>query len=810
MQTVLQDLLYTLRQSRKSPGFTLLAISVLALGIGANTAVFSVVNAVLLKPLEFRDADRIVTLASFWEKTGYHGPVSGPDFHDWHDQSTDFAAMAYYEGEEIAVTSGKSAEYTQVVRITPEFFSVFQVTPVAGRLFSDDELKPHSSGAAIISYAYWSSHFGGSPNALSQQVRLMDHTLTIVGVLPPGMRFPGKTDIWIPANTISEENTYRSGHNFEVVGRLRPGVTVEQAQAQMSGIGARLQKQYPDSNEGKSVVVMPMRDDMVRDVRLTLYLLLGAVATVLLIACANMANVLLAKASARTREMAIRAAVGASRGRIVRQLITESVVLSLVAGIAALFLANWASHALVALAPAGVPRISETAINGQVLTFTLVISLAASILFGLAPALQLSRMDLYDALKPGAGRGIGGSRSSSMRSALVVAQVALSVVLLAGAGLLIKSFVALHNVDLGFQPQNLLIMESNVPAPSNFPPTSEELKSLQHATGVYKQMLAQIAALPGVSSVGGVRVPPGTVLSTGGYWIDHLPEQPNVSAPQAVLSVMTPGAFATLHIPLLRGRDFNDGDTYDAPFTALINQSLAREAFGTQDPLGHEIFCGLDSLKGMRIVGVVANIRQRGPGHDPSPEIYMPYEQHPLASTGMNLLVRSSAPPSTLENVLQARMQALSSDTPVRFTTLESELSENIATPRFQTLLIGVFAGLALCLAMVGVYGVMSYTVSQSTNEIGVRMALGASRGNVLRLVLAQAIKLSGIGLIVGLLGAVALTRLMTSMLFMVKPTDPPTLLAVAGLLMLVALAASYIPARRATKVDPMIAMRYE
>jgi putative ABC transport system permease protein len=810
MQTVLQDLLYTLRQLRKSPGFTLLAVSVLALGIGANTAVFSVVNAVLLRPLQYRDADRIVTLASWWQKSGRHGQVSAPDFHDWHDQSTAFAAMAYFSGNEIPVTTGRYAEYAQSAEVTPEFFSVFQVAPASGRLFSEEETKPHSGGAAVISYSYWQSHFAGSPDVISKQLRMMDHTVTIVGVMPPLMRFPGRTDIWIPANTISRENESRSGHNYRVVGRLRPGVTVQQAQTEMSAIGARLEKQYPDSNEGKSVAVTPMRDDMVRGVRLTLYLLLGAVATVLLIACANMANVLLAKASARAREMAIRAAVGARRSRIIRQLITESLVLSLVAGVAALVVADWAAHALVALAPAGVPRIGETAVDGQVLAFTLLVSLVTSLLFGLAPAVQLSRVELYDALKPGAGRGIGGAGSRTMRSILVVAQVSLSVVLLAGAGLLIRSFVALHNVQLGFRPENLLIMDSNVPASGNYPPSPEELKSLEHATRVYKDLLSQVRALPGVISAGGVRVPPGDVRSTGGYWIDHLPQQLNVSAPQAVLSVVTPGAFATLGMPVLRGRDFHDGDTYDAPFTAVINQSLARDAFAGQDPIGREIFCGLDSLKGMRIVGVVGDIRQHGPGQEPSPEIYMPYEQHPLVSTGMNLLVRTAAPPGTLEDVLQGTMRTLAPDAPVRFSTMELELSENVAAPRFRTFLVGIFAGLAFCLAMVGVYGVVSYTVSQSTNEIGVRMALGASRGNVLRLVLAQALTLSGTGLIVGLLAALGLTRSMSSMLFMVKPTDPATLFAVALLLMVVAVAAGYIPARRATKVDPMIAMRYE
>ena len=810
MQTILQDLIYTFRQLRKGPGFSLLAITVLALGIGANAAVFSVVNAVLLKPLAYRDAGRIVTLSSLREKTGRHGQVSAPDFYDWHDQSTDFAAMAYYANEEVAVSGGGSPEYVGAAAVTPEFFSVFQVTPLAGRLFNLDEVKPHSNGAAVVSYTYAQSHFGGGPAALSQQVKMMDHSVNIVGVLPPGMRFPDKTDVWIPANTISEETIDRSAHNYKVVGRLRPGVSLAQAQTQVTAIGSRLEKQYPNSNTDKSVAVTPMLTEMVTEVRMTLYLLLGAVGAILLIACANMANVLLARASARTREMAVRAAVGASRGRIVRQLITESVVLSAASGVAALILANWAARTLVALAPGDVPRIGETAIDGPVMIFTMAISLAASMFFGLAPAFQLSRLDLYEALKPGSSRALAGGHASGMRSALVVAQVALSVVLVAGAGLLIKSFSALQNVDMGFRPENLLIMGTDIPVAFHFPPEGEDLKNLQRANRVYTDLMTQVASIPGVKAVGAARDTLSGVRSTGVYWIDNLPAELKLGGPEAVMTVVTPGAFAAMGIPVLRGRDFHGGDAYDAPFTAVINQALARKAFPGQDPLGHQIFCGFDSMKGMRIVGVVGDIRQKGPAQDPAPEIYMPYEQHPIGSTTLNVIVRSSMAPDALQRTLQQKMRALSPETPVRFTTMEAELAENIAAPRFRTLLLAIFAGLALALAMVGVYGVMSYMVSQSTNEIGVRMALGASRGNVLRLVLSQSLALSAVGLIVGLAGALVLGRLMNSVLFMVKPTDPTTLGVVSVLLLLVALAASYIPARRATRVDPLIAMRYE
>ena len=797
------DLKFALRSLLKNPGFTLLAVLVMALGIGANTAVFSVVNAVLLKPLAYHEPDRIVTLSSLWLKKGAHGQVSAPDFHDWHDQSSAFAAMAYYANDETAVTVGSSAEYGSVATVTRDFFRVFGVEPIAGRMFTAEEQKPGSAPAVVISHSYWQSHFGGNARALGQTVRMLDKTFSVVGVLPAGFHFPDKTDIWFPASTFSETEE-RSAHNYLVVGRLKPDVTLEQAQAQMTSIGTRLEQQYPASNKGKNVAVTRMRDDMVSNVQLTLYLLLGAVALVLLIACANVANLLLAKATTRTREIAIRAAVGASRGRIVRQLITESLLLALVAGVAGLILAVWGSAALVALAPSNVPRLAETSIDGWVLVFTLGVSVIASLLFGLAPALQASRVDLNDALKQGGARAVVGGGAGRMRGALVVAEIALSVILLAGAGLLIKSFVALQNVALGYHPEHVLVMESSVPA--------GDLASSQRATRFYKDLLRDIAALPGVSSTGAVRTTPGHVMSNGGYWLDHLPgrEQMGATTPQAVFSVVSPGAFATLGIPLRTGRDFNPADTYEAPFTAIVNQALVRQSFPDKDPIGRVIFCGLDSMNGMKIVGVVGDVRQSGPSREPSPEIYMPYEQHPQPSTALNILVRTTNEPGALQETLRRKARERSPEVPVKFTSMDASLAENIAAPRFRTLLLAIFAGLAVCLAMAGVYGVMAYLVSQRSNEIGLRMALGASPGDVSRLVLREGMLLAGLGLVLGLAGAVAATRLLTSMLFEVKPGDPATYAAVAALLGIVALAASYIPARRAARVDPLVALRQE
>jgi putative ABC transport system permease protein len=543
---------------------------------------------------------------------------------------------------------------------------------------------------------------------------------------------------------------------------------------------------------------------MVGDVRLTLYLLLGAVGLVLVIACANMANLLLAKATSRTREMAIRAAVGASRGRIVRQLITESLVLAAAAGLTGLLLAIWGANVLVAVAPKNIPRLAETSIDGWVLAFTFAVSLVASLLFGMAPAIHASKVDLNDALKLGAARAVVGGGAGRIRSALVVAEIALSVVLLAGAGLLIKSFSALNSVTLGFRPENVLMMGATVPA--------SDREAARRGTRFYRDLLASVATMPGVSAVGAEHSPPGRIASNGGYWIDRLPDRSamGLSAPQAVFSVVAPGTFATLGIPLKVGRDFNNGDTYEAPFTVIINEALAKKSFPGQDPIGHVLFCGLDSPNPMKIVGVVGDIRQDGPSRKPSPEMFMPYEQHPFHGTSMSVMVRTASEPTAFAEILRRKAREISPDVPVKFTTLEVSLWENVAAPRFRTLLFGIFAALAVGLAMAGVYGVMAYVVGQRANEIGLRMALGASQSSVIWMVLRQGLTLAGVGLAIGLAGAAGATRLLTQMLFEVKPGDPLTYGAVIALLAIVAMAASYIPARRATKVDPLTALRQD
>jgi predicted permease len=699
---------------------------------------------------------------------------------------------------------GSVADYANVARVSAEFFRVFEVGPLAGRSFTSEETKAGSGGAALLSHAYWQSRFSGRSDALGQTIHVFGKTLTVVGILPPGFQFPDKTEIWVPTNTIVPDAEGRAGLNRQVVGLLKEGVSLEQAQSEMGLIAARLEQRYPKSNEGRTVAVVQLRDDLVRNVRMTLYLLQGTVGLVLLIACANVATLLLAKATARTREIAIRASIGASRGRIVRQLITESLLLAMLGGGAGVMLAFSGSAALVALAPADIPRLAQTGIDGRVLGFTFVVSVFASLIFGLVPAIYASRVDLNEALKQGAPRAGASGRVSQIRRSLVVAEIAFSVFLLTGAGLLIRSFIALSNVALGFRPENVLVADTSVQAASN-------LESQRRATLVYKRLLAEIRSMPGVSAAGAMLVTPGRRGPSGTFWGDFLPGDTERKAPSAGFSIITPGTFAALGIPQQHGRDFDDRDTYDATFTVIINEALARLAFPGQAPLGRAIFCGLDDAKRpLKIVGVVGDFRQYGPASEPVPEIYLPYEQHPNNATALKLLIRTATDQRTLYGTLRQRLRERAPDIPVKFTTMEALLSENLAAPRFRTLLLAIFAGLAVSLAMAGVYGVLAYLVAQRAKELGLRMALGANQGDVLRLVVRQGVELAAIGLTIGLAGSFLASWVLEGVLYDVKPTDPMTYAAVAGFLGLSTLAASYVPARRATKIDPMTVLKSE
>ncbi|HEV8345791.1 MAG TPA: ABC transporter permease [Vicinamibacterales bacterium] len=804
MDTVAHDVRYALRSLARQPWFSALAILTLSLGIGANAAIFSVVNAVLLRPLAYPDADRIVAITTDWRKTGIRGQASGPDFHDWHDTSTSFNAMAYYVGGETSVSVARTADYANAVRVTPEFFNVFGVAPEAGRLPEPAEQTAGGPMTAVVGHDFALRRFGQPAAAVGATVTVAEFPLTVIGVMPPGFGFPGRTDVWGPS-WLFAETTSRSAHNYLVVAKLKPGTSVEQAQAQMTGIAARLEREYPKSNEGKGAAVVPLQERLVGSTKDTLYLLLGAVALVLLIACANVSNLLLTRATTRTGELGVRAALGASRVRLIRQLITESLVLALVSSIGGVLLASWGVRALVALAPAGLPRLAEVRIDAEVLTFALAASAVASLLFGVTPAMQASRVDLNTSLRQG-GRGalaIGGAR---LRSALVVIEIALAVALVVGAGLLIRSFLALGGVDLGYSSDRVLVAETAVPA--------KDLDSAKRATAFYASVRAQLAALPGVQSVAGVRGLPSTPSrSSGGYWVEGGPgpETLGILSPQALFTVATPDYFKTMSIPLRRGRDFSEGDRFDAPFVVIVNEAFVRQSFPGRDPIGHRIACGLDSPNFMTIVGVVGDVRTIDPSRAPQPELYMPFEQHPRYATALTLVARTAAAdPSIVAPSLGEVIRRANADVPVRTNTMTSTLSTSVATPRFRTLLVGAFAALALCLAMAGVYGVMAYTVERRTAEIGVRLALGAASRDILTLVLKQGLLLASAGIVCGCALALAVTRLLAGMLFGVTAVDPLVFAAAPLLLLTSAIAACAAPALRASRVDPMIALRAE
>ena len=633
---------------------------------------------------------------------------------------------------------------------------------------------------------------------LERTIRIGNNPWAIVGVMPPGFQFPGETDLWTPQ---TPRTASRTSHNLFAVARLKPNVSVDVAQTELNTIAARLAQQYPESNKARGVVAMRLQDELVGDVRFTLYLLWGVVGVVLLIACANTATLLLGRATARTREIAVRTALGASRRRIAQQLITEGLLLALIAGASGVLLAYWGAQVLVALSPADVVRLTDTGIDGGVLAFTLVVSIATSLLFGLVPALHGSKIDLTEAFKQGGTRSVMGGRMVRTRGILVVSEIALAVVLLTGAGLLIKSLVALHNVELGFQPENVLVAKAT------------GVLSRPENNAYFSSVLSRIAELPGVIAVGATSTPPGDLSNagSGGYFVDRMPEvRDRTKEPTTFLTIVTPGTFRALGVPLKSGRDFNESDTADAPLVAIVNEALVRESFRGENPIGRTIFCNFDRKEGMTIVGVVGDVRQRNPAITPSSECYMPYTQHSYNGSTLNILIRTAGDPTALAGAVRRAAAEISRDVPLAFTTMEATTAKRVEAPRFRALLFGIFAGLSICLAMAGVYGVMAYAVEQRSKEIGLRMALGASQESVLRLILGQGLVLAAAGLAVGLAAAVAATRLLATVLFEVQPVDVQVYLAVVVLLGVVTLMAGYIPARRAAVMDPVEVLKAE
>jgi putative ABC transport system permease protein len=805
MERFLQDTRYAIRSLLRQPGFAATAILTLALGIGATTGIFSAIDGIVLRPLPYPRADRIVAVGNYWTKTGLRSVlVSAPDFHDWESQNHSFSAIAYYIGGEISVTVNGTADYAAVYRTTPAFFDVLGARAQIGRLLTAEEQKPGGPSAVVITDGFWRRQFNGDPAAIGRTVKFNDTVFTISGVLDRGIRFPVRADIYMPSWRWPE-TTERGSHNYSVIARLRDGVSLEQAREDMTAIATRLAAEYPNSNATKLTFVIPLQDQIVGTTKQTLYLLFGAVGLVLLIACANVANLLLARSTAREREMVVRAAVGASRARLVRQLLTESAVLGIAAGAIGAWCARLAMLGLVRIAPANLPRLDEVHVDGVALAFAVAMALIASFLFGLAPAVQVSRVQLVDGLRQGGKGSSIGARGGFARSVFVVAEIALAVVLVAGAGLLARSLAALMSVDLGFVPDRMLILQTNVPVSS--------ARDAGRATEFYRSLLTEIRGVPGVSSIAAVRGLPTSPRSNGGYWLEGGPgpDQTGVRAKQAIFTVVTPDYFRTMQIPIKVGRDFTERDRSDAPFVAIVNEALAKQAFPGVNPIGKRIECGLDSPNFMAIVGVVGDVRTNGPALSPGPEIYMPFEQHPNVSTSLTIVARTAAPdPLALTDTLRRKISARNPDVPVKATTMTSTLESASATTRFQTFLLLTFAAVALMLAMAGVYGVMAYTVNQRIPELGVRIALGATPETILGLVMGQGARLSALGLSIGVALALVSGRALNGVLFGVTPHDPAILAAVSVVVAIATLAACYIPGRRALRVDPVVAMRAE
>jgi putative ABC transport system permease protein len=804
MESLLKDIRYGIRNLLKHPGFTAIAVITLALGIGANTAIFSVVNAVLLRPLPFDDPERLVWV---WDTAPQLAtiPTSLPDFLGWKQQNRSFEHLAAYQSGSMFIDAGDGTTDTPVGLVTPELFSVFHVSPILGRTFTDEETLPGRFRVAVLSHSMWQNRFGSDPNVFNRTLQLNGATYQIIGVMPAGFSYPDRAELWRPL-PIDPAKLDPGPHYLNVVGRLKPGVPLAQAQADMSTIAARLSEQYKEKNAGHGVKLERLTNVVVGDIGLALYVLLGAVGFVLLIACANLANLMLARVGARQKEIALRTALGASRLRIVRQLLIESIMLAIVGGLVGLLLAFWTVSWLVSLGADTIPRVHEISVDPRVAGFTLLVSVITGVLFGLAPAIQVSRPDLTDALKE-SGRTTAGHRRNRLRSVLVVSEVALSLILLVGAGLMIRSFAKLNQVDPGFKLAQVMTLGVAI-LRAKYPED-------QHVAQVYSQILERAANTPGVLSAGAISDLPLMGSNTSdSFIIEGRPPIPKEAEPSTEYHVVTPRYFESMGIPLLSGRDVADTDTRQSPNVVVINDAFARRHFAGENPLGHRLRLQGQERDPLLIVGVAGNVRQLGLDQQPPPEVFVPFLQDPLSTTyqrSMTIVARTKSDPGAMAGSLRAAVTSVDKALPVyALKPMNEYLRDSLARRRFNLILLSVFSGVALALAAVGIYGVISYGVTQRTHEMGIRMALGAKPRDVLTLVVRQAMLLALGGVGIGLIASLALTRLMKSLLFSVSVTDPMTFVAIALLMTLIALLACLIPARRATKVDPLVALRYE
>jgi putative ABC transport system permease protein len=809
MQTFLKDIRYGVRGLLKHPGFTAIAIVTLALGIGANTAIFSVVNAVLLRPLPYPQPDQPVLLRETTLRKGTLESVTAGNYLDWRAQGHSFDSMAAFRYESFSVTGTDRPERVAGVIANSNLFSLLQVPPMLGRTFLPEDEKAGDARVAVIGYGVWVRRFASDPAVTNRKLTINGKDLAVVGVMPPGFDFPGEAELWVPARSAVPEHLLkptadmtqdRGAGYLDVIARLRTGTGIEQAQADLNTVAERLAQQYPDSNQGRGVKVLSLREQVVGDVRQTLLILFGAVGFVLLIAGSNVANLLLARAATRQKEIAIRRALGASRLRLVRQLLTESVLLTFVGGSIGLLVAQWAMRPLLALVPAGVHGLTDTRIDTNVLLFTLGLSLLTGLFFGLLPALQASKTSLNENLKESA-RGSGGAPSRNRaRSFLIVSEVSLSLVLLVGAGLMIKSFFRVQQVNPGFQTAAIQTVRLTLP-PAKYPEKSQQAE-------FFRQVLEDLKVTPGVAQVALIsRLPLTPGNSNRSLEIEGRPSAAPGEAPIADYRTISQNYFRAMGIPLLCGRDFTDRDDATAPATVIINEQLAQRVFPGVEPIGKRLRIeGDDSW--MEVVGVTGNVRHFGLDAESHAEMYVSYRKFPWPF--MSIVTRGQTGVD-LSNAIRSSVWRIDRDEPIpEIVTMDLLISRSLANRRLNMLLLGIFGGVALVLAAIGIYGVISHSVSQRTHEIGLRMALGARTSDVIKLVLKNGMTPALVGVGAGLLGAFGLTRLLRSLLFGVTPTDFVTFASVAVALLAVALFACYIPARRATKVDPLVALRYE
>ena len=810
MNTLLQDARYSLRVLWKKPGFTFVVVLALGLGIGANTAIFSVVNAVLLRPLPYKNSDQLIWLretnpsADIKEET-----LSPPNYRDWKAQSESFDDMGAFASTRLTLAGGSAEpERLNAAYVTDGFFSVLKAEPRIGRTFMPQEDTPGNGRVIILSHGLFERRFGSDPNIIGSSITINGNPYTVVGVMPQDFVTPKPDDrrppeVWAPL-AADYNNANRRADFLNVIGRLKPGVSVEQARAEMATITQRLEEQYPNSNTGWSAIVMPLHERFVGDVRPALLILLGAVCFLLLIACANVANLLLARSTARQKEIAIRAAMGARRGRIMQQLLTESLFLGLSGGSLGLLFAFWGIELLISLSPGRIPRITEISVDSRVLVFTFGVSLLTGIVFGLLPALQASNPNLIETLKEGGRSSAEGTSGGRLRNILAVTEVALALVLLIGAGLMARSFLRLQDVNPGFDAHRVLTVGFYLP--------STKYKEGPAIVSFYNDLLNKAESLPGVISASAIDTLPLDVGgNVRGFVIENrIPQNPAENTADAEVRVVTADYFRTMEIPLVRGRLFEAQDGPDSPQVIVINQTMANRYFPGEDPIGKRINLGNPNTNSwMTIIGIVRDTRHQGLNVEPYSQMYGVHTQAPQRS--LNLVLRTSGDPMSLVTAIRSRVSDTDRELPLsNIRTLEQILAESIVRPRFNMLLISIFAVVAVTLASVGVYGVISYSVSQRTHEIGVRIALGAHPRDIFKMVVGQGLKLALTGVGAGVIVAFGLTRVLAGLLYGVQATDPLTFAAISAGLTVIVVMASYVPALRATRVDPMVSLRYE